>query len=66
MPSDPNDVLFWAKAFVQRLERLLDNKDDENSQELADEAWGTAKRLYLMLRHTPGIHNHGDAPERKN
>ncbi len=64
MPPDIRDVKLTALEFCDLLHRCELTNDPDSP--VVDEAWECAKRLYRMLRHVPGIHNDGDAPERQN
>ena len=63
MPPELKDVLRTAREFAELLE--LSASTSANSL-IHDEALESGKRLYRMMRHIPGIHNHGDAPERQS
>lgn len=64
MPPNLNDVKHTAMEFAEILGKLQEAPGEELP--IYDEALTCGKRLYRMLRHIPGIHNHGDAPERQS
>jgi len=63
MPPELQDVRMTAMDFAGLLDRAKDAPDDSP---VHDALLVCAKRLYRMMRHIPGIHNHEDAPERQN